>query len=74
MTTLKSVLAPDAYYIGDNGRILHGRCSGLSASLSGRDISGQKVKRLRPADVRAFLADVRDLGITESCEECRRNP
>ena len=67
----KMVLKPDAYYEGDNGRILHGKCSGASATYTGRDISGQKVRRLTAADVVAFLAEVADLGITEACEQCR---
>lgn len=67
----KVVLAPEALYEGDNGRILHGRCSGVSATYTGRDISGRKVRRLSAADVAAFLAEVADLGITEACEGCR---
>jgi len=68
----KPVLKPDAYYEGDNGRILHGKCSGMSATYTGRDISGQKVRRLTAADVVEYLAAVADLGITEACEQCHR--
>lgn len=67
----RPVLQPDALYEGDNGRILHGKCSGASATYTGRDISGQKVRRLSTADVAAYLAEVADLGITEACEACR---
>lgn len=66
----RPVLQPDALYEGDNGRILHGKCSGASALYTGRDISGQKVRRLSKDALRAYLADVADIGITEACESC----
>lgn len=68
----RPVLAPDAYYEGDNGRVLHGRCCGASAAYTGRDLSGKRVRCLSAADVAAFLAAVADLGVAEACESCRR--
>ncbi len=68
------VLQDAAYYSGDNGCILHGRCCGASARYTGRDLSGQRVRRLSAADVAAFLAEVADLKIVEPCEACRRRP
>ena len=74
METLTPVLTPDALYEGDNGRILHGRCAGASATYTGRDISGRKVRRMSAAALAAYFAAVADLGITEACESCRGVP
>ena len=43
------VLKPDTLYIGDNGRCFCGKHAGTSAKFTGRDISGQKVKKLSKA-------------------------
>ena len=47
------VLEDDALYIGDNGRVYHGRCSGMSARFTGQDISGQKVERITEYEIQA---------------------
>jgi hypothetical protein len=49
----KPVLQDHALYVGDNGRVLHGKCSGNSARYTGRDLSGQKVFKLTKAEIQA---------------------
>ena len=58
MNTLKSVLKPKALYIGDNGRMYCVDCAGASASLTGYDISGQKVHKVTKSDVAWWLGDM----------------
>lgn len=41
---------PAALYLGDNGICLCGAHLGMTAMCSGRDISGQRLYRLRPID------------------------
>ena len=53
ITTEKPVLKDDALYVGDNGRVYHGLCSGMSARFTGRDISGQKVERITEPEIQA---------------------
>jgi hypothetical protein len=62
--TPKPVLKDDALYSGDNGRVYHGRCSGISARYTGRDLSGHKVERITKAEIQADP----DLW---TCERCR---
>lgn len=62
-------LVRDAIYVGDNGRLLHGRCSGASAQYTGRDISGQRVQRLSAAELVALRAEFgRDRTMCEYCD------
>lgn len=53
-TTNATALAPDAIYLGDNGRALCNalQCAGYTAMSSGRDLSGQEVMRMDVAAVR----------------------
>lgn len=63
------VLEPDALYLTDNGALYHGRCCGFTAQYTGRDISGQEVVRLGPAE----HAEMVKMGIPDSrivCESC----
>ena len=57
-------------YYGDNGRITCGdlRCSGMTAFYSKmkRDMSGQKMAKVTPEDVRGFEA----VGLKCKCETC----
>jgi hypothetical protein len=53
ITTQEPVLKDDALYIGDNGRVYHGRCSGMSARFTGLDISGQKVEPVTQYEIQA---------------------
>jgi hypothetical protein len=63
----KPVLKDRALYLGDNGRCLCGRCSGMSARFTGRDISGQKVTRVTAA----LAMEYRALGDGDlGCECC----
>ncbi len=57
---------PDTIYLTDNGRALCGAHLGSSARYTGRDISGQPILPLTPADVRESVAD----GWHPSCETC----
>jgi hypothetical protein len=60
----KPVLKDDALYIGDNGRVYHGRCAGQTARYTGRDLRGAKVLRIPNAEIQAEP----DLWTCESCE------
>jgi hypothetical protein len=55
-------------YLGDNGRVFCGRlrCAGSTAFASGRDLSGQKLMRVRIADVLAADLDPKEF----KCENC----
>lgn len=68
MRNPKPVLRSDDLYIGDNGRIYHGRCSGFSARYTGRDISGQRVELVTTED---RLLWAREIGTPMVCEKCR---
>lgn len=60
---IKPVLTDGLLYIGDNGRVFHGKCAGMSARYSGYDISGQRVRRITSAQARDYGLD---------CESCGR--
>ncbi len=51
------VLDPDTIYLGDNGRVFCGRHAGMSATYTGRDISGQPVVALDRATCEALGED-----------------
>ncbi len=50
--TPKPRLDEQGLYLGDNGRCFCGkqRCAGMTAFYSGRDLSGQRLYRLKPED------------------------
>lgn len=52
-------------FLVDNGACLCERHLGYTAAATGRDISGQPIHRITPADVEA-------LGYAPECETCRR--
>ena len=56
-----NILNPKALYVCDNGACYCGAHAGYSAKTTGRDISGQLVYEVRPAEAKGF-------GI--KCEEC----
>ena len=60
----KPVLKDDALYIGDNGRVYHGRCAGQTARYTGRDLRGAKVLRIPNTEIEAEP----DLWTCEKCE------
>ena len=60
----KPVLKDDALYIGDNGRVYHGRCAGQTARYTGRDLRGAKVLRIPNTEIQAEP----DLWTCEKCE------
>ena len=77
MKTMKeprSVLRDGWLYIGDNGRMLCGRHSGMSARYTGRDISGQKVARVKAEEVAAYCAETGEDPSIFACEDCGRRP
>lgn len=62
-TAPKPVLKPDTIYLGDNGMAICCKCAGQSALYTGRDISGQKVMRVRPED----LAEISETSMACEC-------
>jgi len=61
----RSRLVAGATYSGDNGRLFCRDHAGASAKFTGRDLSGQRVARLSPADEKA---------IREACEIPEERP
>lgn len=57
-----------ALYFTDNGAVLCGDHLGMTAKASGRDISGQKIEKVTPDDVRWAQGE----GWTIKCEHCGR--
>ena len=55
-------------YLGDNGRCFCGdlHCAGSSAHFTGRDLSGQRVMVVTPADA----IEAATMGATLRCESC----
>lgn len=53
MKTTTPFLKPGTIYSADNGRLICLECAGASAKFTGRDISGQKVRRI-PRSENAF--------------------
>lgn len=60
-------IQPDTIYLTDNGRALCGDHLGSSARYTGRDISGQKIEAVTPADVREMRSVY---GVEIACESC----
>lgn len=63
------VLKPGRIYRGDNGRIFCTEHAGYSATFTGRDLSGHRVRRLTPADEARFREATGVVG--PLCETCR---
>jgi hypothetical protein len=61
------VLSDDELYLCDNGACYCGKHCGASARFTGRDISGQRVERVTPADAQYFRDE---LGAELVCESC----
>lgn len=63
----------DAIYFCDNGATSCGACLGSSAMYTGRDISGQRIERVTPEDVRQWdaLPERQQLGPLK-CEGCKK--
>jgi len=62
----QSVLEAGVIYAADNGRLICRECAGISASLSGRDISGQAVQPVPRAENPAWKAE---FGENMACED-----
>lgn len=56
-----------AIYLGDNGRCYCGEHLGITARLTGRDLSGQPVYRVTPEDTQ----EAAQMGVTLVCEQPR---
>lgn len=67
MSKPKPKLLDDALYLTDNGRVVCGEDAGASARYTGRDISGQRVKRVTTKNDAYWMAE---LGSHISCEQC----
>ena len=68
----KPVLKDGVVYSSDNGQMICSKCAGQSALFSGRDISGQKVRRQTAADARAWFAFFgKPLKCERGCTEAR---
>lgn len=72
-------LNPDRLYLGDNGRAFCGalRCAGMTAHSSGRDLSGQRVYKIRPEDIAEHERMSREMAphrepLPLACESCGR--
>jgi len=61
----KRFVREGALYYADNGRVICARCAGMSATFTGRDISGQRIKRV---DLRCAQVMAEYMG-TARCEE-----
>jgi hypothetical protein len=61
----------DAIYLTDNGAAYCGDHLGMTAKMTGRDISGQKVYALTAADA-AFWKQHNQAGNPPMCETCRK--
>jgi hypothetical protein len=62
----KFTVDPSALYFTDNGAVLCADHLGMSARYSGRDISGQRIVKVTPFDVRQMDA----MGVPCRCESC----
>ena len=61
-----SVLRDDLLYICDNGRILHGKCAGMTARATGYDLDGIECVPMTDDDVRDFIDEFGSC----TCERC----
>lgn len=61
-------IIPTALYFTDNGAVLCGEHLGASARFTLRDLSGQPIARVTPADV----AEAAALRVPLTCECCGR--
>lgn len=74
-TPPRPVLNDNHLYLGDNGRCLCGRHSGMIARYTGRDTSGQPVTRVTQAyaaEYRQMAKEEYGLDLEPSCEICGR--
>lgn len=63
MKTPLPLLKDDELFIGDNGRTLHGKCWGITARLTRRDLSGQALCHISKDDAAALFI---------KCENCKQ--
>jgi hypothetical protein len=63
----RKIPADGTLYFTDNGRLLCGNHLGASAAYTGRDISGQRIARVRDGELAALAAEV---GHPAGCETC----
>jgi len=57
----------DSVYLTDNGAAYCGAHLGMTAQITGRDISGQPIYKIKPEDVK-------DIGFPIACETCGKKP
>ncbi len=58
-------LKPGIIYEADNGRLICLRCAGMSAKYTGRDISGQRVRKIDLSEDTSWVAE---FGTHLACE------
>ena len=63
--------SPDGLYFTDNGAVYCGAHLGATAQATGRDISGQKIKRVSLYDVREWRTMTPALP-DPCCEQCKK--
>lgn len=68
MKTYENKLRAGALYLGDGGRCFCATHAGMAASMTGRDLSGQRVHEVTEAEQRA----ARKTGWPITCEGCRQ--
>lgn len=64
------VLDDTALYLGDNGRIYCGGCSGVTAAFTGCDLSGNPVLKVTQAEI----DEAKRIGLALRCESCGKGP
>lgn len=62
---------PDAIYLTDNGASYCGAHVGVTASMTGRDVSGQRIVRLSATDA-AWWKQHNAVGNLPMCETCKK--
>lgn len=69
MKITPTAVADGALYLTDGGAIYCGAHLGVTARMTGRDLSGQPILRITPETARA----ARDMGCPCACETCGRS-
>lgn len=69
MTTATFTPNPDTIYLCDNGAAYCGDHLGISARMTGRDISGQRIMAVTPPMAREYAAEYHT---PVRCEQCHK--
>jgi hypothetical protein len=63
-------ISPDMIYLGDNGAAYCGDHLGMTAKMTGRDLSGQRILAVTPE----VAAEAESEGWMPKCEKCGKSP